>query len=212
MAFKDPKKAREYQRKWRLANIEKVRKKHAEYMREYRATNGEHVREIDRERYKANPAKKNTQGTAYRNRNLDKVRAKNREYNTGLRENDHAKVRETARVWRLENLDKDRVYKANYAKNNPSKLLVNAAKRRAVKLQAIPAWYEKDAIENLYLRSSADTHVDHVIPLVNDQVCGLHCLANLELISAFENRTKSNKFDQDLESAKQHKLSKLTSR
>jgi len=38
-------------------------------------------------------------------------------------------------------------------------------------------------------------HIDHIIPLASDLVCGLHCEFNLRMMSARENLTKSNSFD-----------------
>jgi hypothetical protein len=34
--------------------------------------------------------------------------------------------------------------------------------------------------------------VDHVIPLLGDTVCGLHCADNLRILEATENRAKGN--------------------
>lgn len=70
-----------------------------------------------------------------------------------------------------------------------------SAKRRALKSQAIPRWYEEDLVKELYKQSCKETHIDHIIPLSNKKVCGLHCIANLQAIPAKENFEKNNKFN-----------------
>jgi hypothetical protein len=40
-----------------------------------------------------------------------------------------------------------------------------------------------------------DWHIDHVVPLNGKNVCGLHTWRNLELIPAYHNLRKSNKFE-----------------
>jgi hypothetical protein len=37
-------------------------------------------------------------------------------------------------------------------------------------------------------------HVDHVVPLKSDLVCGLHCEANLALMTGKANAAKHNSF------------------
>ena len=87
-----------------------------------------------------------------------------------------------------------------YYLNHKLESLVKMNKRRANKLQATPAWYEKDLVTEIYKQSSMETHIDHIIPLQSSVVCGLHCIDNLQAISAKENLEKSNKFEQDFES------------
>lgn len=77
----------------------------------------------------------------------------------------------------------------------------HAAKRRAAMKQATPGWFEHEAVRCLYDESArisqgvGELHeVDHTVPLQHDLVCGLHCIANLRIITATENRIKNNTF------------------
>lgn len=77
-----------------------------------------------------------------------------------------------------------------------------AANRRAAKRQAMPPWADKEAIAAIYedaksqsLKTGETMHVDHEIPLQHDLVCGLHVPANLKPMRAFDNLSKSNRFE-----------------
>lgn len=65
----------------------------------------------------------------------------------------------------------------------------------------MPSWlYEKDEarIKAIYADAAArDTPhlVDHIIPLVNDAVCGLHVPWNLQVPTKRDNLRTGNKFD-----------------
>ncbi|MDB5937509.1 MAG: hypothetical protein JWQ01_4853 [Massilia sp.] len=79
-----------------------------------------------------------------------------------------------------------------------------AARRRAQKRNAMPAWANRDAIRAIYVEARQrirDTgevwHVDHTIPLAGKTVCGLHVENNLRIIPGSENMQKSNKFNGD---------------
>jgi hypothetical protein len=94
-------------------------------------------------------------------------------------------------------------YKANHKKRNPEyyKALVSVRKRRHRK--ATPQWItasQKLSMRQLYLQAMELTKitgeryvVDHVIPLISDEVCGLHVPWNLRVITQEENLKKSNK-------------------
>ena len=73
----------------------------------------------------------------------------------------------------------------------------NQAYRRALARHFVPA-ADKAEIEGMYLFCSIFPafEVDHVIPVKNSAVCGLHVLSNLRVISRAENRRKHNKFDE----------------
>lgn len=97
-------------------------------------------------------------------------------------------ARERAKQWR---------------KDNPARVAYNIANARARRLQAIPPWVtkqERTAIKQLYEQCQQKTidtgiphQVDHIIPLVSDVVCGLHCLANLQILTAEDNNNKKCK-------------------
>ncbi len=80
----------------------------------------------------------------------------------------------------------------------------NARYRQAMKLLRTPPWVtstERSQIASLYLQARQLTKetgiqhvVDHIIPLQGKLVSGLHCLANLQILTAAANRVKWNHF------------------
>jgi 5-methylcytosine-specific restriction endonuclease McrA len=95
------------------------------------------------------------------------------------------------------------LYKKKYKEENPDlyKALVSVRKRRH--RNATPSWItteQKLTIRKLYLQAMELTKitgeryvVDHVVPLINPTVCGLHVPWNLRVITQEENLKKSNK-------------------
>lgn len=80
-------------------------------------------------------------------------------------------------------------------------VLTSLRKRRHK--QATPIWLntkQKQDIKNLYMQAVTLTKitgeryvVDHIVPLINPEVCGLHVPWNLRVITQEENLKKSNK-------------------
>ena len=98
--------------------------------------------------------------------------------------------------------DKKRYKYKNKSENKEYyRVLANARRRRH--REATPAWLTKDQrdhIKQLYLKaqeltklSGVQYEVDHIIPLLNESVCGLHVPWNLQVIPKSENLKKSNK-------------------
>lgn len=88
-----------------------------------------------------------------------------------------------------------------YRKNNIDKVREFSANRRCVKINATPNWLDSNhrkQITKLHekaLSLGEEHEVDHIIPLKNELVCGLHVPWNMQVLTQKQNRTKSNKFD-----------------
>ncbi len=105
-------------------------------------------------------------------------------------------------LWKRANRTKAVTYANNWRLANKAKANAITSSRRAKKKNATPAWANKFFIEEIYelarLRTEQKTggvndwHVDHIVPLKSDIVCGLHCEANLQVIPAKMNQSKKN--------------------
>lgn len=112
-----------------------------------------------------------------------------------------------AKDYRKANINKLRANSKKWQKDNLDKDAAKTAKRRAAKLQALPKWLTKEELEQikeLYtcaqmfkLYTGEEYHVDHIVPLQGENVCGLHVPWNLQVIPAKENLSKSNKLQED---------------
>ncbi len=162
----------------------------------YRVANRESIAARKAEYYKANCARIAEKDAAYRSRNKEKIAARQRAHY------EKNKVRLLARqtAYREANADACRASIRAWQKRNPSKLTAYNASRRALQGRATPGWANALAIAAIYdeCRRLTDLtgvkhNVDHIYPLNNDFVQGLHVEHNLQIITALENAVKSNR-------------------
>ncbi|MCU4119299.1 hypothetical protein [Variovorax sp. N23] len=105
------------------------------------------------------------------------------------------------RAWRKANWDRVKKYKHKTGALQAA----HVARRHAAKLRATPAWSETDKIKAMYeearrleIETGIEYNVDHIVPLRGRNVCGLHVLANLRIVTSFVNKTKANKLIEEL--------------
>lgn len=161
---------------------------------------------------KANPEKQKSCEEAWAFANRDHERA----YSAKWRRDNKERMEIARATWRANNQDRIKIVNATYFKNNKEKVsnanaawlsanrahaTAYAAKQRARKVQATPVWANKFFIDEIYDLANRRTklfgfswHVDHIVPLKSKLVCGLHCEANLQVITGSENCSKNNRY------------------
>ncbi len=141
------------------------------------------------------------QGKVYYRNNREKTLLRQK----AQRAKNPAKRKAYERQYGKKNRDRLRPYKAAWRKINPDRDSAYKAKRRALKLRAtLPhmsdeLWRLVEAVYAEAARLTKETgiphHVDHRLPFINDNICGLHVPCNLQILTASENTSKGNKFD-----------------
>lgn len=101
-------------------------------------------------------------------------------------------------VYKGKYLDRCNLTKVEKRKALWSAYLVERRKKRD---KSMPGWADTSAIAKIYEQARIYTkqtgikhEVDHIIPSNHPLVCGLHVETNLQILTEFENRLKSNRF------------------
>lgn len=84
---------------------------------------------------------------------------------------------------------------ARWQRENREIVAARTAARRIKVAKSARSDIERTDIEALYRdASSLGMHVDHIVPINHPDVCGLHRLCNLQLLTPADNMAKGNKF------------------
>lgn len=222
---KNKERYKEYHKYYAKNNREKI----AEYGKGYREKNKDKISERMKRHYNENKEyyeskrkkwitmnydKYKAYHDQYRKENIEKIQTCGREYYAANKDKRKLYLKSRAvelGVWRKEYYERNKArineYSRSWAKKNRGKRSAADAARRCAKILRTPVWADMELISEIYKareKQSKETgvalHVDHIVPLQGDLVCGLHVHQNLRIITAEENLSKYNKFDVDLDS------------
>jgi hypothetical protein len=79
----------------------------------------------------------------------------------------------------------------SYYKDPQKEIQANNARKRNI---YIPAWANIKKINEIYANRPEGMHVDHVIPVNGELVCGFHIETNLQYLTVDGNLSKGNKY------------------
>lgn len=140
---------------------------------------------------------------SYYEANKEKILSQQKEYRKANRK----KVLTQKKEYRELNRDKVAFQQKSWNDSNRDKKTALEARRRAAKLKATPPWLTDSMLKeinsfywlakDLKLINGEPYHVDHIVPLLGKNICGLHVPWNLQVLPADINIKKSNKTEQD---------------
>ena len=172
--------------------------------KEYYQNNKEQILKSNKERYELNSESLKEKQRDYYWNNRKQVRDYQKSYYESNKETFSKKNKDYRQKNREELLVKNRVASKVHYLNNKEYYTAKVAKRRATKINATPSWLTDDhlkQIEQVYehardctISTGEQYHVDHIVPLNNPEVCGLHVPWNLQVLPADVNLSKGNKF------------------
>jgi hypothetical protein len=107
-------------------------------------------------------------------------------------------------AWKAKNKEKMNAARAKWRETHPAMVRLQYQDRRHSARRATPQWASREKMAQLYADAIVLTEatgipheVDHIIPILHPLVCGLHCEANMQVLTRAENRCKSNKFEDE---------------
>lgn len=95
-------------------------------------------------------------------------------------------------AWRKTNAEVLDEKRKAYQRANRGKLNAATALYFCRKKRAAPKWIDRVKLREVYVNCPSGHHVDHIVPLKHDLVCGLHVPWNLQYLTPSENSRKKN--------------------
>lgn len=139
-------------------------------------------------------------------KNAESEKNKAMQYHYANYEKNKEKITKKVIEWQQENKEKYSAKSKRFYERTKHTRFASQALARAAKRNAVPKWIDeklKQEIQKYYVEARSKTRetgshyeVDHIVPLMGENVCGLHVPWNLRVITRYENRSKSNRFEE----------------
>lgn len=168
--------------------------------KEHYARKRDQILAYKKHHYEQNCETRKAASKEYRKANKDRLATYGKQWRLGNAEHIAA--------WREANRERRNAMTRELRKTQRAEMVLATQKRRATKLQAATSW--EPEFDRLVLEEAATLakcreallgvkwHVDHVIPLRNKRVCGLHNAYNVAVIPALENLRKGNRLPAEI--------------
>lgn len=180
------------------------------YNQQYRKNNSARIRETDKawvnrnaehvQQMQRNWRHANTEHLRnYRTRNKEQIRTQLSEWRSLNQEH----VRNYAAQYYIDNKEVYQTRSKEHRTQNAGIYAAYSAKRYLHQKRALAPWADLNAIQKIYeacrqlsIDTGVDHEVDHIVPINGENVCGLHVENNLQILTATENRAKSNNYEE----------------
>jgi hypothetical protein len=141
----------------------------------------------------------------WRGRNPAKISArspeKDREIHARFRERHKEKRNQKALVYYRENKEVRSIKSREWRQANPEWVAAAQIRRTQKVRRATVMWADRLVMREFYARARDISrvtgvlhHVDHIVPIAGENVCGLHVECNLQILSASENSSKGHRW------------------
>lgn len=187
-----------YQKKYAEENPEKLRARKATYYKKVKDT-------VYKEYVDKNASRIKEKAREYRKENREKIREYMKHYLAKYIEQNREELLQKKREYFKKNKDQLAEKAKLYKKRNRAYFNAKNSERRASILQRTLHWLsseDKHQISLFYKAAkflesvyNVEYHVDHIIPLLGEDVCGLHVPWNLQLLTSTENLSKGNRYN-----------------
>lgn len=104
-------------------------------------------------------------------------------------------TRQKSQIYRDADVERSREHSRNNYYKHKADYIHRMTLRKSKIAIATPNWANLEKIKEIYRDVPKGMHVDHIVPLNGNLVCGLHVENNLQYLSIEENLKKSNKYD-----------------